>query len=314
MTVIDDPAVAAAPQAAAALSVLDPMPPRRRPRRVGPATARVAVYAALLLVTASVVYPLLWLASASLKSDRDVFLHPFGLPVLSHLRWANYAAVWVQGHFGAYFFNSVVVTAVTVTLTTLLSATTAYALARFAFRGARPIFFALLAGLMLPLQQVIVPLFFEMRDLHLLNSRLGLVVAYVALGLPFGVFVMTGFFKTLPASLHESALVDGAGELRAFWSIMLPISRPGLITVAIFTFLGTWNEFLVAFMFLSGHGADSLRTLPLGLANITLAGQYRSDWGMAFAGLVLMLTPTLVICLTLQRYISKGLTAGAVKG
>ena len=308
---------AALPQAAALLAAVDDDRPRRgRPHlaRARGAAARAAVYAALLLVTASVVYPLLWLAAASLKSDRDLFLHPFGVPAPGHFQWVNFAHAWVQGHFGLYFFNSVVVTAVTVAVTTLLSAMAAYALTRFTFRGGRPVFFAFLAGLMLPLQQVIVPLFFEMRDLHLLNSRLGLVLAYVALGLPFGVFVMTGFFKSLPASVHESALVDGAGELRAFWSIMLPIARPGLITVAIFTFLGTWNEFLVAFMFLSGQGAAGLRTLPLGLANITIAGQYRSDWGMAFAGLVLMLTPTLVICLALQKYISKGLTAGAVKG
>ena len=174
--------------------------------------------------------------------------------------------------------------------------------------------FVFLAGLMLPLQQVIVPLFFQMRDLGLLNSLFGLLIAYVSLGLPFGVFVMTGFFKAQPASIYESALVDGAGELRAFWSVMLPIARSGLITVAIFTFLATWNEFLVAFMFLSGKDSESVRTLPLGLANITIASQYRSDWGMAFAGLVLMLAPTLGVCLLLQKYITKGLTAGAVKG
>jgi ABC-type glycerol-3-phosphate transport system permease component len=288
--------------------------PLRWTRVARAATARAGVYAVLLLATASVVYPLLWLAAASLKSDRDLFLHPFALPAPGQFRWLNFAHAWVEGHFGLYYLNSAVVTVVTVAVTTLLSAMTAYALTRFAFPGGRPIFYAFLAGLMLPLQQVIVPLFFQMRDLGLLNSRFGLVVAYVALGLPFGVFAMTGLFKTLPASLHESALVDGAGELRAFWSIMLPIARPGLITVAIFTFLGTWNEFLVAFTFLSGQGAASLRTLPLGLANITIAGQYRSDWGMAFAGLVLMLTPTLAICLALQKYISKGLTAGAVKG
>jgi len=167
---------------------------------------------------------------------------------------------------------------------------------------------------MLPLQQVIVPLFFQMRDLGLLNSRVGLLAVYVALSLPFGIFVMTGFFRTLPGSLYESALIDGAGEVRALWSVMLPIARPGLLTVAIFTFLATWNEFLVAFMSLSGNRSESLRTLPLGLANLTIASQYRSDWGMAFAGLVLMLTPTLLICLLLQRYITKGLTAGAVKG
>jgi N-acetylglucosamine transport system permease protein len=275
---------------------------------------RAAVYLALSLVLVAVLYPLFWLGTASLKTDREMFSHPFALPDLHQLQWINFRRAGSVGHFDSYFINSVVVTVVTVAATTLLSAMAAYALSRFTFPGAKPIFFLLLAGLMLPLQQVIVPLFFEMRELGLLNSRLGLIIVYIALGLPFGAFVMTGFFKTQPASVYESALVDGAGEWRAFWSIMLPIARPGLITVAIFTFLGTWNEFMVAFMFLSGQGSKGLKTLPLGLANITIAGQYRSDWGMAFAGLVLIVAPTLIICLSLQRYITKGLTAGAVKG
>ena len=275
---------------------------------------RAIVYLILLLVLLTVLYPLFWLITASLKTDRAMFAHPFAMPELHNLQWINFTRAWSVGHFHSYFVNSIVVTAFTVIITTLLSAMAAYALCRFTFLGARPIFFLLLAGLMLPLQQVVVPLFFEMRELGLLNSRLGLIIVYIALGLPFGVFVMSGFFKTQPASVYESALVDGAGEWRAFWSIMLPIARPGLITVAIFTFLGTWNEFMVAFMFLSGQGSETLRTLPLGLANITIAGQYRSDWGQAFAGLVLIVAPTLIICLTLQRYITKGLTAGAVKG
>jgi ABC-type glycerol-3-phosphate transport system permease component len=275
---------------------------------------KVIAYAVLLVTLGSVLYPLFWLLMASLKTDNALFTRPFATADFGNLQWANFSHAWTRGNFGTYFANSVIITIAAVVLTSLMSAAAAYALSRFSFRGAKPMLFVFLAGLMLPLQQVIVPLVFQMRDLGLLNSRLGLLTAYVALGLPFGVFVMTGFFKTQPASVYESALVDGAGEVRAFWSIMLPIARPGLMTVAIFTFLATWNEFLVAFMFLSGKGAESVRTLPLGLANITIASQYKSDWGMAFAGLVLMLAPTLAVCLLLQKYITKGLTAGAVKG
>jgi ABC-type glycerol-3-phosphate transport system permease component len=277
-------------------------------------TATAAAYGLLILVAISVIYPMLWLLSASLKSDAALFTRPFALPDASDLRWTNYTNAWVHGHFENYFLNSLFVSVSAVVLTTYLSAAAAYALSRFAFRGARPILFLFLSGLMLPVQQVIVPLFFQMRDLGLLNSLVGLLTAYVALGLPFGIFVLTGFFKTQPASIYESALVDGAGEVRAFWLIMLPMARSGLLTVAIFTFLATWNEYLIAFMFLSGKGSEAVRTLPLGVANITIQSQYRSDWGMAFAGLVLMLLPTLLICLILQKYITKGLTAGAVKG
>ncbi|HUU68898.1 MAG TPA: carbohydrate ABC transporter permease [Planctomycetota bacterium] len=273
-----------------------------------------SIYALLLCYTAVVVYPMFWLLGTSLKTDREIFLRPFSLPALGDLQWGNFASAWTRGHFSAYFLNSVVVTAATICLTLLLASMAAYALSRFSFRGARPLFFYFLAGLMIPLQLAIVPLFFQMKGLHLLNSLAGLLIAYVAFGLPFAIFVMTGFFRSLPSALYESAVLDGAGEFRAFWSIMLPLARPGLITVGIFSFLGTWNEFFIAFMFLSGEGSQGVRTLPLGLADVTIASQYRSDWGMAFAGLVLIMLPTLIVYIILQRHITKGITLGALKG
>jgi len=272
------------------------------------------VYLVLCSYLAIVVYPMFWLLSTALKTDREIFLKPFSLPQLDNLQWINLTNAWTKGHFGDYFFNSILLTAMTVVVSMLFAAMAAYALARFTFPGARPLFFYFLAGLMIPLQLAIVPLFFQMKDLGLLNSRLGLLAVYVAFGMPFAIFILTGFFKSLPSSLHESALIDGAGEFRAFWLIMLPLARPGLITVGIFSFLGTWNEFFMAFMFLSGEGSEALRTLPLGLANITIVSQYRSDWGMAFAGLVLIMAPTLVVYAFLQQHLTKGITVGALKG
>ncbi len=272
------------------------------------------IYCILILYTCVVVFPMTWLLYTSLKTDRDIFLDPFSLPDLGDLQWMNFANAWTKGHFGDYFFNSIVLTVTTVTLSVFVAAMAAYALSRFRFPGARPLFFYFLAGLMIPLQLAIVPLFFQMKQIGLLNSRLGLLIAYVAFGMPFAIFILTGFFKSLPSSLHESALIDGCGELRAFWSVMLPLARPGLITVGIFSFLGTWNEFFMAFMFLSGEGSEALRTLPLGLANITIVSQYRSDWGMAFAGLVLMMMPTLLVYSVLQQHLTNGITVGALKG
>lgn len=272
------------------------------------------MYAVLWAYFVIVVYPMFWLLYTSLKTDREIFLHPFDLPRLEALQWSNFTYAWTKGHFGDYFGNSVLVTVSTVALTMLVAAMAAYALSRFTFRGVRPVFFYFLAGLMVPLQLAIVPLFFQMKSMELLNSRFGLLLVYLAFGMPFAIFVLSGFFKTLPASLHESALIDGASEFRAFWSIMLPLARPGLITVGIFSFLGTWNEFFMAFMFLSGQGSEKLRTLPLGLANITIVSQYRSDWGMAFAGLVLIMLPTLLVYAFLQRHLTKGITIGAIKG
>lgn len=274
----------------------------------------VGTYAILIGYGVVVVYPMVWMLYTSLKRDEDIFTNPFQLPDLHDLRWVNYQTAWVAGKFGEYFGNSVLVTAVTLLLVLLLSAMTAYALARFAFPGARPLLFYFLAGLMLPVQMAIVPLFFQMKALGLLGTLHGLLIAYVASGLPFAVFVLTGFFGSLPASLHESAVLDGASEFQAFWHVMRPLAKPGLITVAIFSFLGTWNEFFMAFIFLSGEGATRFRTLPLGLANIAIVSQYRTDWGMAFAGLVMAMLPALLVYSVLQKHLTKGITLGALKG
>ena len=279
-----------------------------------PYLSRLSLYTVLGVYFLIVVYPMWWLLYTSLKTDRDIFISPFSLPQWTDLQWINFSNAWIKGAFSDYFLNSVFLTVSTVMISVLLAAMAGYALARFRFLGARPIFFYFLAGLMIPLQLAIVPLFFQMRDLNLLNSHLGILFVYVAFGMPFAIFILTGFFKSLPSGLHESALIDGASEFRAFWSIMLPLARPGLITVGIFTFLGTWNEFFMAFMFLSGEGSEHLRTLPLGLANITIVSQYRSDWGMAFAGLVLIMAPTMIFYAFLQQYLTKGITMGALKG
>jgi len=268
----------------------------------------------LLAYALVVVYPMFWLVYTSVKSDQDIFLYPFRMPSIGALHWENFSRAWIDGHFKEYFFNSVLLTSTTVVATVFLSAMTAYALARFIFPGARSIYFYFLAGLMIPLQLAIVPLFFQMKSLSMLDSLWGLFFVYLAFGFPFSIFVLTGFFRSLPGSMHESALLDGANELGAFWHVMLPLARPGLVTVGIFLFLGNWNEFFVAFICLSGSGSEHLRTLPLGLANITIVSQYRSDWGVAFAGLVLMMLPTLLAYVFLQKQLTKGITAGAVKG
>jgi N-acetylglucosamine transport system permease protein len=190
----------------------------------------------------------------------------------------------------------------------------AYALARFYHPLGRGVFWLFLAGLMIPVQLSIVPLFFELRALGLLNSRTGLILVYTANGLPFAIFILAGFFKSLPRSLYEAAVVDGCSEASAFWRVMLPLAKPGLVTVAIFQFIGIWKEYFFAFMFTSGDAGASVRTLPLGLANLSITSQYRSDYGMLFAGLVIVTVPILIVFIALQKHLVKGVTAGALKG
>ncbi len=287
-------------------------PPRLRRPSLRLSFSSPIVYLLLLCYFIAVVYPMLWLFYTSLKPDQEIFLHPFALP--TRPEWSNFSRAWIGADFWRCFVNSTLVTAATVAITCLTSAMAAYALARFVFPGARATFFFFLSGLMIPIQLAIVPLFFQLKEMHLLNSLPGLSLVYIAMGMSFAIFVMTGFFKTLSSSLHESALLDGAGEWGAFWHVMLPLSKPGLITVAIFLFLQNWNEFFIAFMTLSGKNSELLRTLPLGLANTTIVSQYRSDWGVAFAGLVIVTLPTLIGYIFLQKHLTKGITAGAVKG
>jgi ABC-type glycerol-3-phosphate transport system permease component len=275
---------------------------------------RALIFAALCGYAIWLVFPMVWVAYSSLKADRAIFNDTFALPPAGQLRFDNYSRAWREAHFGEYFFNSVGVTAVSVFLIVLLGAMAAYALSRFTLPAGKALFWLFLAGLMLPAQLAIIPLFFELRAAGLLNSRLGLVLVYTANGLPFAIFVLAGFFRALPRGLYEAAVIDGCGEWAAFWRVMLPLARPGLVTVAIFQFIGVWKEYFYAFMLLGGDVSGRSRTLPLGLANLSITAEFRTDYGMLFAGLVLVTLPILVVYLLLQRQIVKGVAAGALKG
>ncbi len=276
--------------------------------------SRACLFSILVGYALWVVFPMGWVAYSSLKSDQEIFADAFALPAAGAWHTENYGRAWTEARFGDYFLNSVVVTLTSVVLITLLGAMVAYALARFAHRWGRAIFWLFLAGLMLPTQLAMVPLFFELRALGLLKSRVGLILVYTANGLPFAIFILAGFFKTLPRSLYEAAVVDGCTEAGAFWRVMLPLARPGLVTVAVFQFIGVWKEYFFAFILLSGDPAGTARTLPLGLANLAVTAQYQSDQGMLFAGLVLVTLPILVVYIFLQQHLVAGMTAGAVKG
>jgi ABC-type glycerol-3-phosphate transport system permease component len=276
--------------------------------------SRSIACASLLGYSAWLLFPMLWVLYSSLKGDEAIFRDALALPAAGALHADNYARAWHEAHFGEYFLNSVVVTAVSVALIVGLGAMAAYALSRFTHPLGKLAFFLFLAGLTIPAQLAIVPLFFELRAVGLLNSRLGLVLVYTANGLPFAIFILAAFFRSLPKSLYEAAVVDGCGEFSAFWRILLPLARPGLVTVAIFQFIGVWREYFYAFMLVSGDTEGSARTLPLGLANLSIAAEYRTEYGMLFAGIVLVTLPILFVYLALQRQIVRGIAAGALKG
>jgi len=238
----------------------------------------------------------------------------------------NYAKAWVKSRFSSFFLNSVIVTSISLCGVLACSSMAAYVLARFRFLGSRALFLYFLSGMMIPAQLVLVPLFFQFTylsdwgsailapfglELRLHDSLSGLITIYIALSLPFTILVLTGFFKTLPGALREAAIMDGCGEYRVFWHVMLPLAKPGLITAAIFNFLGLWNEYLFALVFVNTEGK---KTLPLGLASVSMQAQYKTDFGLMFAGLVIVLVPTLLVYFVLQRQLTRGITLGALKG
>jgi N-acetylglucosamine transport system permease protein len=264
--------------------------------------------AGLMLFAATVVVPLLWVLITSLKSGPEIFGSPWSLP--KHPQWQNYSNAWSEGGIGRYFWNSVVVTVATLLVLLPVGAMAAYVFARFPFRGSKTLFAVFLGGMMFPNFLVIVPLFFLLKDLHMLDTKQGLVIVYVAYSLSFTIFVLTGFFQALPGELAEAAMMDGAGYAKTFWRVMLPLAKPGLLVVAIFNAIGLWNEYSLALVLVS---SDDNRTLPLGIANLMMVQHYQSDWGALFAGLVIVMLPVMAVYAVFKDKIHQTMLAGAIK-
>ena len=258
---------------------------------------------------ASVLIPLLWVLVSSLKSGPEIFASPWGLP--KQAMWINYSHAWSEAGISRYFLNSLVVTVSTLILLLPAGAMAAYIFARYPFPGSKWLFGGFLGGMMFPNFLVIVPLFFLLKNLHILDTKTGLTLVYVAYSLSFTIFVLTGFFQTLPGELAEAAMLDGCGDTQTFWRVMLPLAKPGLLVVGIFNSIGLWNEYGLALVLVS---SEENRTLPLGIANLVMVQHYESDWGALFAGLVIVMFPVLVVYWIFKERIQETMLAGAVKG
>ena len=268
---------------------------------------------ALILLAGLVVLPLGWVLVASLKTSHEIASSPWSLPASP--QWANYAKAWREAGIGRYFLNSVIVTVLSLVVLIPVGAMAAYVLAKHPFRGSRTIYGAFLGGMMFPNLLVIVPLFLMLRsmrfgELQMLGSKTGLVAVYVAYSLSFTVFVLTGFFQTLPDELAEAASLDGATHAGTFWRIMLPIARPGVLVVTIFNAIGLWNEYGLAKVLITD---EANTTLPLGLDRLTVVQHYQSDWGALFAALVIVMAPVLAVYWPFRDRIAETMVAGAVK-
>lgn len=276
---------------------------------------RTATWAVLLLYAVIVIYPLFWVVCASLRPSAEINQNPWGLPLKP--MWDNYVVAWqgdvASGDLGLAqaFVNSVLVTTSSLVLLLMFGAMAAYVLARYVFRGSGVLYNVFLFGMMFPVFLGVIPLYLLLNQLGLLNNFAGLIVAYVAYSLSFTIFIMTGFFKTLPGELAEAGAIDGCSHWSVFWRIMLPLARPGLITAGIFNAIGLWNEYPLALVIMT---ENEMSTLPLAIANLAQKQHYQTNWGALFAGIVIVLIPTLVGYVLFQRRMTAGLTAGAVKG
>jgi len=270
---------------------------------------RGGIQLSLLVWTVVVVFPFIWMIYTSFKTDQEIFFSPWSLP--QTLQWDNFARAWTKAHIGQYFFNSLAVVVPSVILTLLLSAMAAYVLARFPFPGNRFVLYLFVSGMMFPVFLGLVPLFFLLQKLSLLNTFPGLILVYIAYSLPFSIFFLTGFFKTLPSELHEAAIMDGTNQYQAFFLIMLPLAQPGLVTIGVFNVLGMWNQFVLPLVLMSDN---TKYLLTQGLAYMLHQQYYMNDWSGLFAAVVIIMLPTLLVYSIFQGRIQKGLTVGALKG
>ena len=255
-----------------------------------------------------VLIPLAWTLMSSFKKTSEIFASPFSLP--ADWQFQNYVEAWQTAGIGKYFFNTVIVVGFALVIVMVLGAMCAYVLARYVFPGSRAIYILMLAGLTFPVFLAIVPLFFILKNIGLLNTLPGLIIVYVAFALPFTVFFLFSFFKALPSEIAEAAQIDGAGEWRTFFQVMLPMAKPGLASVAIFNFLGLWNQYLIPVAINTNR--DNY-VLSQGIA--AYAGQmgYAVNFGALFAAAIIVVVPVLIMYILFQRQLQGSVSAGTMK-
>jgi len=267
---------------------------------------KLLVSLALLLLAFVFFFPLIWMVMSSFKTNSDIFSAPFALPQSIDLsRWVE---AWTVGNLGQYAINSAIVTVASVVLILLFGAAGAYALSRYRFRGRGVVLSLFALGLILPLQSYFIAQSSIFTQLGITDTRIALIVPYAAMGLSLAVYLLKVYLDALPEELFEAARIDGASDRQLFATIALPLLRPGLATVAIFSALAAWNEFLLALLYIQD---DTLKTIPTGL--LAFSTRYVTDYSLLFSALSIVTIPMIVIYVVFNRQIVEGITAGSVK-
>lgn len=282
---------------------------------------RVFIYVVLFALAISIVVPVAWVFMASIKENSEFYGNPWALPLGFH--WENFVNAWNAAKMGDYMLNSVIVTALALGILLLVALPASYALARFQFKGSKFLNTAFMGGLFINVNYIVVPIFLMLRDGNtwtqmnfgedwFLNNLFVLALVYAATALPFTIYLLSGYFVTLPHDFEEAAYIDGAGFFQTMWKIIFPMAKPSIITVILFNFLSFWNEYIISMTLM--NGMDAPKTLPVGLLNLMQAQQSAAQYGMMYAGLVMVMLPTLILYIFVQKQLTQGMTVGGIKG
>ena len=279
------------------------------------------IYFVLVLLAVIIIVPVAWVFMASIKQNAEFYGNPWALP--AGFYWQNFVNAWNGAKMGEYMLNSVIVTALALVLLLVIALPAAYCLSRFRFKGRKLLNTLFMAGLFINVNYIVVPIFLMFVDGDkmlrkvfgtgfFLNNIFVLALVYAATALPFTIYLLSGYFATLPKAYEEAAYVDGAGYGRTMLRIIMPMAQPSIITVILFNFLSFWNEYIIAMTMLTDPNGG--KTLPVGLMNLMRAQNAAAQYGQMYAGLVLVMLPTLILYICVQKKLTQGMTLGGLKG
>jgi raffinose/stachyose/melibiose transport system permease protein len=271
------------------------------------ATINLLIHLFLLAVAITCLFPLLWMVSSSLKTQETIFRDTSLIPRAFHFE--NYYLAWMEGGFGRFFLNSIFYTVSVVIGIVIVASLAAYAFSRLRFPGKNFLFFMFMAAMMIPIPGSFVPLYILLNKLHLRNTALGYILAMVNVGLSTSIFLLKTFFDKMPTELEDAARIDGCSKLGIWWNVALPLAKPVLAVVVVLNALNVWNEYILALIIF-----DSRALMPLQVALMTFQGEFITRYPLLMAGLTIAALPIIIVYLLMQKYIVKGVTAGAVVG
>ncbi len=287
----------------------------------GEAIYKVFIYIVLILLAVTIIVPVAWVFLASIKQNSEFYGNPWTLPASFY--WQNFVDAWGAANMGSYMLNSVIVTALSLAILLVVALPAAYCLSRFKFLGSKFFNLCFMAGLFINVNYIVVPIFLMLRDGDvwlkgvlgsgfLLNNLFVLAVVYAATALPFTIYLLSGYFATLPHDFEEAAYIDGAGYGATMTRIIFPMAQPSIITIILFNFLSFWNEYIISLTLMSSSNGQ--KTLPVGLLNLMQGQQSKAEFGIMYAGLVLVMLPTLILYICVQKKLTQGMTVGGLKG